>query len=257
MLRISVMSPKGGVGKTAFAANLAVSLNERAGKILAVDFDPQNALRLHFGVDPGDETGLSWSVLHGAGWQEAIVRNKYGVDLLPFGELGTSGQSDAWHVVGGLEWIEALANDSLFNAYSVAVIDAPPGPTAILRKLMTMSDVVFMVLSPDAASFACIPQVKRLLADHDRQPTMVRPVYYVLNQMDARRRLHRDVKALMGQVLGESLLDFHIHSDASVSEALAQQQPVLKYAPQAQSARDFKRLAQWLGEQLVTERAVS
>lgn len=256
MLQISLMSPKGGVGKTAFAANLAASLSEGAGKTLAVDLDPQNGLRLHFGIDPSDETGFARSAFHGAPWQEAILRNKYGVDLLPFGELGVPDQADAWHDAAGLEWIETIVKDPLFKTYSFAILDIPPGPTPLLRKLIALSDVVLVVLAPDAASFARLPQMKGLLVDHVAQPVKTGSLYYILNQMDARRRLHRDVRALMGHILGESLLDFYVHSDASVSEALAQQQPVLKYAPHAQSTRDFRRLAQWLGEQVVAERAV-
>ncbi len=49
---ICVCSPKGGVGKTTLAANLAWALARAGSKVLALDFDVQNALRLHFGVPP-------------------------------------------------------------------------------------------------------------------------------------------------------------------------------------------------------------
>ena len=45
---ICVCSPKGGVGKTTLAANLAWALARAGSKVLALDFDVQNALRLHF-----------------------------------------------------------------------------------------------------------------------------------------------------------------------------------------------------------------
>ncbi|VFS69804.1 Cell division inhibitor MinD [Raoultella planticola] len=54
---ICVCSPKGGVGKTTLAANLAYSLARAGSKVLAIDFDVQNALRLHFGVPLSDERG--------------------------------------------------------------------------------------------------------------------------------------------------------------------------------------------------------
>ena len=54
---ICVCSPKGGVGKTTLAANLAYSLARTGSKVLALDFDVQNALRLHFGVPLNDERG--------------------------------------------------------------------------------------------------------------------------------------------------------------------------------------------------------
>jgi hypothetical protein len=45
---ICVCSPKGGVGKTTLTANLAYALARSGSKVLALDFDVQNALRLHF-----------------------------------------------------------------------------------------------------------------------------------------------------------------------------------------------------------------
>ena len=45
---ITVVSAKGGVGKTTLAANLASVIAARGRRVLALDLDPQNALRLHF-----------------------------------------------------------------------------------------------------------------------------------------------------------------------------------------------------------------
>ena len=43
---ITVVSAKGGVGKTTLAANLASVLAARGRRVIALDLDPQNALRL-------------------------------------------------------------------------------------------------------------------------------------------------------------------------------------------------------------------
>jgi cellulose biosynthesis protein BcsQ len=47
---LCLASPKGGVGKTTLAANLACGLAGLGARVVALDLDPQNALRLHFGV---------------------------------------------------------------------------------------------------------------------------------------------------------------------------------------------------------------
>ena len=66
---ISVVSAKGGVGKTTLTANLATALH-RLGvpTVLVVDLDPQNALGLHFGADPGALAGVSLASLSGDSW---------------------------------------------------------------------------------------------------------------------------------------------------------------------------------------------
>ena len=48
MPAISVCSPKGGVGKTTVVANLAYAFSRAGTKVVVIDFDPQNALRLYF-----------------------------------------------------------------------------------------------------------------------------------------------------------------------------------------------------------------
>jgi cellulose biosynthesis protein BcsQ len=66
---ICVCSPKGGVGKTTLAANLAWALARAGSKVLALDFDVQNALRLHFGVPSATSAAMSrkrWSSMTGA-----------------------------------------------------------------------------------------------------------------------------------------------------------------------------------------------
>lgn len=49
MTVIAVISPKGGVGKTTVAVNLASAMAENGRVVRLVDMDPQNALRLHLG----------------------------------------------------------------------------------------------------------------------------------------------------------------------------------------------------------------
>ena len=45
---VCLTSPKGGVGRTTLAATLAVALHRLGRRVVAVDLDRQNALRLNF-----------------------------------------------------------------------------------------------------------------------------------------------------------------------------------------------------------------
>ena len=55
---IAFISGKGGVGKSTLAANTAVALTQRRKRVLLIDLDPQNAQRLHLGMDPDEIAGL-------------------------------------------------------------------------------------------------------------------------------------------------------------------------------------------------------
>ncbi len=56
---VTVVAAKGGVGKTTLAANLASVVAASGRRVLAVDLDPQHALRLHFGIPLNTIDGLS------------------------------------------------------------------------------------------------------------------------------------------------------------------------------------------------------
>jgi Flp pilus assembly CpaE family ATPase len=69
---ICVCSPKGGVGKTTLTANLAYALARSGSKVLALDFDVQNALRLHFGVPLSDERGYVAKAAESSDWSQFV-----------------------------------------------------------------------------------------------------------------------------------------------------------------------------------------
>lgn len=66
---ICFASPKGGVGKTTLAANVASQLARAGKQVMALDLAPQNTLRLHFGVALRDNGGFTKRLLQHPDWR--------------------------------------------------------------------------------------------------------------------------------------------------------------------------------------------
>ena len=80
-----VCSPKSSVGKTTLAANLSYSLARAGSKVLALDFDAQNALRLHFSVPLSDGRGYVAKSLELHDWSQCVLSaggNIFGLSTL-------------------------------------------------------------------------------------------------------------------------------------------------------------------------------
>jgi cellulose biosynthesis protein BcsQ len=86
---VAVISPKGGVGKTTVTANLAAELTKSGEHVLALDLDPQNALRF---TSPGCGTLILQGIArlqkgHRGG---SIAKQHFRMDYLPYGTVDES-----------------------------------------------------------------------------------------------------------------------------------------------------------------------
>lgn len=125
----------------------------------------------------------------------------------------------------------------------MVVIDMPPGPSPFNADLDPFADLHVVPLLADAMSLAVLPKLQHgellMLGAGVRAP----PVGFVLNQVDPRRQLCRDVLALSRDVLGDALYGI-IHQDEGVAEAAACQLTVLDYAPESVASHDITAIAQ-------------
>jgi cellulose synthase operon protein YhjQ len=154
-------SPKGGVGKTTLSAHAAAILVKRGHRVLALDLDPQNALRLHLGLSIRDEAGYVHRLDQKQPWQAAAVETPSGVRLLAYGS-----SEPRWVLELGMALLdrpEILTNpvrEMLTADPALFIIaDTQPGPSASLSALGALADLVVMVLLADAGSASLIPQI--------------------------------------------------------------------------------------------------
>lgn len=256
---ITVVSAKGGVGKTTLAANLASVLAASGGRhVVAIDLDPQNALRLHFGVPPDSGDGLARVALSGEPWAPAMLDGIDGVTVLPFGAIDEDDQRgferlldrDAAWVARGIAAL-SLGDDD------IVIVDTPPGSSAFTRAALAASHFAVNVVLADAASYAAIPQMRRMI-DAYAAP---RPDFigegYVVNQVDQSRELGRDVLRVLRDRLGAQLFRGVIHADEGVPESLACQTTLRHYDARSQAAADLDACGRWLLREIGADRASS
>ncbi|RAI59930.1 cellulose biosynthesis protein BcsQ [Roseicella frigidaeris] len=243
---LCIASPKGGVGKTTLAANLADALRRQGRRLLAIDLDPQNALRLHFGVPLEERAGFLAGLPRGIAWRDAIRRTPSGVALLPFGTIAAA---EALAVTAALEASPALltgpVREMLADPALLVVADLPPGPSRALELLAPLASLVLVVLLADAQGVALVPEIEsgRFLGLGGLAGPAPSRLRLVLNQVDQEARLSRTVAAAMARHLGPRLLGALAREEV-VAEALAEQRLLLDSAPASQAAQDLRDLAQ-------------
>lgn len=248
---IAIVSAKGGVGKTTLTANLATALQSQGvGTLLVVDMDPQNALGLHFGADPRALGGVSRASLEGEHWGAVCVRSLSGVNVLPFGMVNESDRvAFERHLDAHPAWLVEQLQRLELPPDAVVLVDTPPGPSVYMQQALSAAQAAVIVSLPDAASYAALALMQRLVNTYcSPRPDFV-DALYVVNQVDSARQLAKDITRVMQDNLGERLVGV-IHEDQAVREALAYDQSVLQYDAHGQAADDLRKCARAITQRL-------
>jgi chromosome partitioning protein len=244
---IAVVSAKGGVGKTTLAANLASVLASSGRRVIALDLDPQNALRLHFGVPLDSVDGLSRATLSGNPWQTVMFDGIDGVTVVPYGALLEDDRRRfEAHIDQHPQWLAQTLHNLRLEPSDIVIVDTPPGSSTYVRNALSAATFALNIVLADAASYAAIPQMERLIETYAAPRAEFGGVGYVVNQIDQSRQLTKDVLKVLRQMLGGKMFPGVIHLDEGVSEALACDTTLIHYDPLSQAAADFRACGAWL-----------
>ncbi len=240
---ICVASPKGGVGKTTLSANLADALRRAGRRVIALDLDPQNGLRLHFGLHPADPEGFTKLLPHRPDWRTALRETRAGVRLLPHGAVRMRATLDLWMALEHEPDLLAAPLRAMLgeDPELVVVADTPPGASPALGVLLPMADLAVTVLLADGASAALLPDVEsgRYLGQGALAAVVARRTHLVLNGVDPESPLSMAVAESPMRSMGERLLGA-VGRDRAVAEALARQMLLLEAAPDSRAAADLR-----------------
>ena len=245
---LAIISLAGGVGRTTLAGELA-TLAARAGHgSLAVDWDPQNLLALHFGLEHPPAEGLAANAANGLPWQDCALRNADGAVLLPFGRLSLAQLRD-WYpqMARERDWLaERLAQierPAPRSGRHWTFIDTPRAPSLLTEQAMRAAEAVLLVLRADPGAVALLPEALEMAA--------AKPLLAVINGFDASRPLQQGVRAALQSRLGARLVPHVVHRDEAVPEAYARLGHLAELAPQAQATHDLHGLMRWLEARLL------
>ena len=216
---VVVVSVKGGVGRSTLAAAIASGLQRQGRPALALDLDPQNALRHHLCLGL-DLPGIGASSLQNESWEALPERGFAGCRLVAFGGTDHEQQQSLNRWLGqDAQWLGKRLASLKLNGQDTVIIDVPAGNTAYLGQAMSVADAVLVVVQPDVASFSTLDQMDSLLAPYlqrEKPPQRL----YVINQLDAAHRFSLDMADVFKARLGGALLGT-VHRDSAFSEAQA------------------------------------
>ncbi|MGF6778216.1 cellulose biosynthesis protein BcsQ [Paraburkholderia sp. GAS334] len=243
MKSIAVVSTAGGTGRTTLTAALAMLLARRRRPVVAIDFDPQNLLGAHLGLDTLSHTGIASAIADSTfAWHAGTWRNSEGVLFVPHGQLTlTQLAACEARLASAPRWLaDAIAQIDL-PENGVVLIDTARYPSQQADHAVRCADLVLCVTPPEPA--ACATLIARL---GDLRAACAN-VKVIVNRMNPARDMQRDALAMLRAALGDSVsLAQRVHLDAALPESLARGTWFFDDAPHSQASHDLQGLANWM-----------
>lgn len=216
---VVLVSVKGGVGRSTLAAAIASGLQRQGRPALALDLDPQNALRHHLCLGL-DMPGVGATSLLNESWVALPERGFAGCRLVAFGATDHEQQHSLNRWLGqDSEWLSKRLSGLRLSGQDTVIIDVPAGNSVYLSQALSVADAVLVVVQPDVASFSTLDQMGSLLAPHLKRAKSPQR-FYVINQLDGAHRFSLDMAEVFKTRLGAALLGT-VHRDPAFSEAQA------------------------------------
>jgi len=233
MAVIAVYSPKGGVGKTTLAVDLAWrSAVLGAQRTLLWDLDAQGGAGYLLG-QPDDHRQRAASVFQREGRPEHLIAKT------PYPNLSLLGADESMRALpvhlARLGQKKRLANLTwlLRREYPRIVLDCPPMQNDVSEQVLLAADVLIVPLPPSPLSARALDMLRRdLLRANGRHP----PILPVISMVDLRRKAHR-------AVLEGPFASFPSIPMASMIEQTAfRQAPIGTFAANCEAAKALDRL---------------
>lgn len=163
----TVITEKGGAGKTTVTLGLASAAADARRRVLVVDFDPQGSATHVLGVTPDAAEGAVVAALEAprpGGASAVVVASAWdGVDVLPATRAlrSWSPEGNARARAGRL----ARALKGAADGYDHVLIDTAPGLGELAVNALAASQRALLIAEPAALSIAAIEPVADLIDD--------------------------------------------------------------------------------------------
>jgi chromosome partitioning protein len=236
---VSVLSQKGGTGKTTAVRTLTDVFRRVDLRVLAIDLDPQGNLSDYLDVDP-DAAPTIGDVLAGRAKARAAIHD----GIIP----ANLGLAEAELALGGKMGRELALKKALREVrddFDLIIIDCPPALGLLTVNALVASD--HALISAEAQYFA-LQGVEQALEVIELARENLNPdlewLGVVLNIADMRTRHSREAFDSLRQHYGEKLLDTTIRSSIAYAESAERALSILDYRPDL--ATDYLAVAEEL-----------
>lgn len=243
---ISVVLPKGGVGKTTSAVNLAYFFAKNNYKTLIVDLDPTASCSFTFGFNHENVFGDIFDVFSYAKNIESVIlpTGIENLDCIPQIKLNAVEEGRQFKLITN-EFLLRNVISTISGNYDFILFDCPPylfGPTNLA---LIASDSVLIPIKTDEYSLDAVEDLlKRVEYINRRSNQFLKVEGIFITSYERNLKASFKIKTKLFQLNSPYMLNKSIPKDANMMTATFSKKPIGQIFPKSRAAIAYRELAE-------------
>lgn len=242
---IAVAMPKGGVGKTTTAINLATNLALANKRTLLVDMDPMGDCNIGLGISIGSYDSGLFQLLNYVKPIDKVIY-KTSIDNLSFipsilkNALDEERLSKLSH---NNMYLSNVLRSVIFN-YDFIILDCPPYLRGLTTIALTASDSVILPMKPEMFSLnAAIKIVEHISWVKKNWNSLIKIEGILITMYEPRTKASSQMQDRILNQFARYLFKTIIPKNATLNEATLNGKPAILYNPTSKGAKAYSDLA--------------
>ncbi|KUJ96353.1 MAG: Site-determining protein [Desulfonauticus sp. 38_4375] len=240
-ISISILSGKGGVGKTNIALNLGYALHSLEQKVVILDCDLGLAnLNILLGLEPSKN--IQDVLLGDSQPEEILISVEKNLDII----ASTSGVLEILDLEEDIQFMVEERLQPLLSTYDFILLDLGAGIGASTLAFAAATSLRIIVITPEPTSLTDSYAVIKILKNNYGLKNFFIVVNSVSSEQEAKLSFQR-LNTACEKFLGLSLLYLGwVHYDENVSRAIREQKPFQKFYSDSLAASDILKIGKKL-----------
>ncbi len=239
MRSIAVASGKGGVGKTSFVINLAVSLAKNRNKVLIFDADLGLAnVDVMLGINP--KYDIRYVLTGEKMLKDIIYPTEYNFDFIPAG----SGVVELTQLDSRQKLLLKSQMEEAFRDYDYLIFDSAAGISDNVLFFNAIAEERILLCTPEPTSIADVYALIKVCFRKHR----LKDFYLVVNMIKERlegKKIYQQLIYVLEKFLPEIKLSYlgGLEVDECVKKAIRSQVPYIVLCPESKVSKDLQEIA--------------
>lgn len=234
---VSIINHKGGVGKTATAANLGAALQIRGKRVLLIDMDAQSNLTDCLGVSTELDDTI-YQAMRGY-IPLPIVKNEDGLDIVPSCLDMSAIEMEIMQKYAREQILHKLLRP-VQEQYDYILIDCPPSLSILTINAMTASDCIIIPVEAEYLAMRGMGRLTNVIHEvkNNLNPKL-RISGILITKYDRRKNFNQDIQEIIRDTFQGDVFTTTIRTNVAIGEATAAKHDIFHYAPKSSGAEDY------------------